>query len=155
MININDVYELESLEDYINLKNDDLNEIVKNYNELLKKYKFFTSSYKENILSITDFLNKKMDVIYNMIDSFKTQSSNLEEKLNSLSCEILEYKYKDTSSLTSSLEEKLINKISKELDIIKSNFNNSISSYLNEFEEAQKQIDKAISKLNKLKNKEL
>lgn len=155
MINIKDVYELESLEDYINLKNEDLNKIVLSYNELIKKYKFFISSYKENIISITDFLNKKLDTIYNMIDSFKNQSNNLELELKNLSEEIVKHKYESNNNLSSIIEEKLINKLSKELDIIKLNFENIISSYLNEFEDGKKQIDKAISKLTKLKNKEL
>ena len=49
--------------------------------------------------------------------------------------------------------DELLNKLKNELDVAKKNVGSILDSYIKEYDEAQRQLDKAISKLQKLKAK--
>ena len=139
MLDVNEALSLEKLDDYISEKNEKLNQ------EILE--------YKESMLSLSDSLNKKIESMHNMIDSFISSYELLAHKIDSLEVELLKHNDSFNGEISKGIEEELLAKMTRELKEVKKQIVNLLDSYINEYDECQKQIDKSISKLQKLKTK--
>ncbi|MBS1477343.1 MAG: hypothetical protein HP024_05325 [Acholeplasmatales bacterium] len=153
MLDVNEALSLEKLDDYISEKNEKLNQEILEYNDLAKKYRSFVNQYKESMLSLGDSLNKKIESMHNMIDSFISSYELLAHKIASLEGELLKHNDSFNGEISKGIEEELLAKMTRELKEVKKQVANLLDSYINEYDECQKQIDKSISKLQKLKTK--
>lgn len=153
MLDVNEALSLEKLDDYISEKNEKLNQEILEYNDLAKKYRSFVNQYKESMLSLSDSLNKKIESMHNMIDSFISSYELLAHKIDSLEAELLKHNDSFNGEISKGIEEELLAKMTRELKEVKKQVANLLDSYINEYNECQKQIDKSISKLQKLKTK--
>lgn len=153
MLDVNEALSLEKLDDYISEKNEKLNQEVLEYNDLAKKYRSFVNQYKESMLSLSDSLNKKIESMHNLIDSFISSYELLVHKIASLEVELLKHNDSFNGEISKGIEEELLAKMTRELKEVKKQIANLLDSYINEYNECQKQIDKSISKLQKLKTK--
>ena len=74
-------------------------------------------------------------------------------KINGLEEELLGHDKEYEGEVSLNIEHELLNKLKNELDVAKKNVGSILDSYIKEYDEAQRQLDKAISKLQKLKAK--
>ena len=88
-----------------------------------------------------------------MIDSFISSYELLAHKIDSLEVELLKHNDSFNGEISKGIEEELLAKMTRELKEVKKQVANLLDSYINEYDECQKQIDKSISKLQKLKIK--
>lgn len=153
MLDVNEALSLEKLDDYISEKNEKLNQEILEYNDLTKKYRSFVNQYKESMLSLSDSLNKKIESMHNMIDSFISSYELLAHKIDNLEAELLKHNDSFNGEISKGIEEELLAKMTRELKEVKKQVEKLLDSYINEYNECQKQIDKSISKLQKLKTK--
>lgn len=153
MIDVKEALSLEHLDNYIDKKNEKLNQEIFEYNDLIKKYRLFISQYKEGMASLTDTLGHKVEGLHNMIDTFISSYELLNNKINGLEEELLGHDKEYEGEVSLNIEHELLNKLKNELDVAKKNVGSILDSYIKEYDEAQRQLDKAISKLQKLKAK--
>lgn len=153
MININEALNIELIDEYIDLKNNNLNNIIKNFNDIIKKYKMFTKEYDEAISSLSDYLNKKVESLHNTIESFMTSYESIENKILALENELLTQNDNFKGDITNHVQEELMTYLKQQLDEVKNNVKKILDNYIVEFEKCQKILEKSISKLQKLKEK--
>ena len=119
VINVEEAYKLEKLDEYIDEKEKSLNNCINKYNELLNKHQLFLHDYEENIKSLSIDLNKRLEAIYNLIDSFEVSYNALSSEITLLEHDLLKisniYDGKDSSVI----ERELISRINSLLDNLK------------------------------------
>lgn len=155
MIDVKEALNIELLDSYIDSKNESLNEIIALYNDLIKKYKGFVKNYKDTTSSLSELISKKSEALYEQMNDFYNSFESINSKISSLKNNLINKSSRFEGDITLSVENKLLLKLEEELKLRKENVKALIDSYINEFKESQKAIDKALSKLSKLKNKEL
>lgn len=113
MLDVNEALSLEKLDDYISEKNEKLNQEILEYNDLTKKYRSFVNQYKESMLSLSDSLNKKIESMHNMIDSFISSYELLAHKIASLEAELLKHNDSFNGEISKGIEEELLAKMTR------------------------------------------
>lgn len=154
MIDVLEAIQIEEIDSYIDLKNKSLNETITLYNELIKNYKAFVTNYNKELESITDTLSKKMDLLYDNMNNFLNSYDTLVKKIDEAKKEVVESK-EYSGNISKEINEKLILKLEQELARAKENVVRLIDSYIDDFKQSQKLLDKASSRLSRLRQKEL
>ena len=155
MIDVKEALNLELLDDYIELKIISLNKEINEYNDLLKKYRLFVAQFNEEVSSLSDMLSKKIEGVHNMIDSFISSYESLSKKIEELENSILSHNEAFSGQMTGEIESKLLKKLNDELQKVKKNCYEIICTYIKEYDNCKKMIDKAISKLQRLASKDI
>ncbi len=153
MLDINEVLNIELLDDYIDQKNNLLNETITTYNDLCKRYKSFVKEYNEGLNSLSDTLTKKIENMHKMVDTFYSQYEALISKINDLEKSLNESDSRFNGDITKEVQDKLLTKLKSELESAKSNVKKMLDTYIEDFENSQKLLEKSISKLEKLRGK--
>lgn len=154
MIDVSEAIQIEEIDSYIDLKNKSLNETITLYNELIKNYKAFVTNYNKELESITDTISKKIDQLYDNMNNFLNSYDTLVKKIDEAKKEVLESK-EYSGVISKEINEKLILKLEQELERAKENVTRLIDSYIEDFKQSQKLLDKASSRLSRLRQKEL
>lgn len=154
MIDVVEALNIEEIDSYIDSKNKSLNDTISLYNELIKNYRTFVSNYNDSLESISDTITKKIDLLYDNMNNFLNGYDNLVKKIDEAKSGLLESK-NFNGDVTKDINQKLISKLEKELEVAKGNVIRLIDSYIEEFKQSQKLLDKAQSRLTRLKQKEL
>ncbi len=154
MIDVLEAIQIEEIDSYIDLKNKSLNETITLYNELIKNYKAFVNNYNKELESITDTLSKKIDLLYDNMNNFLNSYDTLVKKIDEAKKEVVESK-EYSGNISKEINEKLILKLEQELARAKENVVRLIDSYIDDFNQSQKLLDKASSRLSRLRQKEL
>lgn len=155
MLDVKEALNLELLDDYITSKANSLNQEIMEYNDLTKKYRLFVTQYKEGISSLADALGKKVEGIHNMIDSFVTSYEAINNKIKDLEAELLRHNHDYEGEISAEVENVLLEKLNNEVVYAKKKVNELLDSYIKEYDEYKKLLDKAITKLQRLKSKEI
>lgn len=155
VINVEEAYKLEGLNNYIDEKEKSLNECINKYNELVRKHQLFLHDYEENINSLSLDLNKRLESIYNLIDSFEVSYKSLSSEIATLEHELLRISNIYDGDESSLIEAKLISKLNSMLDKSKNSFNQLLDSYLKKYSDTRDLLTKSINKLTKLKNRDI
>ncbi len=154
MIDVVEALNIEEMDSYIEYKNKSLNDTISLYNELIKNYKSFVNSYNDSLVSITDTLLKKIDLLYDNMNNFLNTYDNLVKKINEAKEELLNSR-EYSGDISKEINQELIAKLEAELERAKASVLTLIDSYIEDFKQSQKLIDKAQSRLSRLKQKEL
>lgn len=153
MLDINEVLNIELLDDYIDQKNNILNETITTYNDLCKRYKSFVKEYKDGVGSLSDTLAKKIENMHKMVDTFYTSYDSLINKINELEKSLSEKDSRFSGDITNEVQNKLISKMERELHSAKFNVKKMLDAFIEDYTNSQKLLEKSISKLEKLRGK--
>lgn len=153
-MNINSAFELEKLEEYINLKSSDLNEIYELKKELNKKYESFINDYNNRVFELNELINKKCEDIHNLLNSFEYSFNNSLEEIKNL-----EKKLTNSNNFESEdaklIELNLMKKLQSEKDKLSNEFNNNIELLNVEYKKGKDVLSKIEKKINKIKTKDI
>ena len=155
MIDVNEAYKLEEIEDFIDSKANDLNDLCESYEFLLRRLNTFINEYTEKVNAFSEAMNKQIDDIHTTINTFESIYQNslkeLEEKTDSLK----DIKISDNNELSSKLEADLKKKLEDEINALKSQSNVVLKDYMDKYKRVTELINKINSRLNKLKTREI
>ncbi|MCR5113068.1 MAG: hypothetical protein K6A63_03955 [Acholeplasmatales bacterium] len=155
MIDVNEAYKLEEIEDFIDSKANDLNDLSESYEFLLRRLNTFINEYTEKVNAFSEAMNKQIDDIHTTINTFESIYQNslkeLEEKTDSLK----DIKISDNNELSSKLEADLKKKLEDEINALKSQSNVVLKDYMDKYKRVTELINKINSRLNKLKAREI
>lgn len=153
-MNINSAFELEKLEEYINLKSNDLNEIYELKKELNKKYESFINDYNNRVFELNELINKKCEDIHNLLNSFEYSFNNSLEEIKNLEKELTNSNNFESED-AKLIELNLMKKLQSEKDKLSNEFNNNIELLNVEYKKGKDVLSKIEKKINKIKTKDI
>ena len=153
-MNINSAFELEKLEEYINLKSNDLNEIYELKKELNKKYESFINDYNNRVFELNELINKKCEDIHNLLNSFEYSFNNSLEEIKKLEKELTNSNNFESED-AKLIELNLMKKLQSEKDKLSNEFNNNIELLNVEYKKGKDVLSKIEKKINKIKTKDI
>ena len=151
MIDVNEAYKLEEIEDFIDSKANELNDLCDSYEFLLRRLNTFINEYTDKVNTFTEMINKQIDDIHTIINTFESIYQNslkeLDEKTNSLK----NVKLDNIGELSNKLEADLKKKLEDEINALKSQSNVVLKDYMDKYKKTTELINKINTRLNKLK----
>lgn len=149
----NEAYKLELLDDFIDLKKDELNELNESYEFFLRKLNSFILDYSKKVNEFSESINKQIDEMHKIIDSFKTIYIDSLNELNLKRNNALKKNDEFDGDYTKDIQEVLNRKLTSEIDKLKNSSNKLLDNYLNEYKKSTDSLQKINARITKLKDR--
>lgn len=148
-----EAYKLELIDDLIDLKINELKDMNESYEFFIRRLNTFLNEYNKKVLEFSDSLNKQIDEMHKLIDTYKTIYSDSINELKNKKEEILKKNSSFDGELSSKIQDELNRKLISETDKLKNDLNKSLDNSLNEYKKATDNLQKLSSRINKLKDR--
>ena len=152
-MNKNEAIELEKIDEFIDDKTKNLHELNDSYEFFLRRLNTFVSDYSKKVSALAESMNKQIDEMHKMIDSFKTIYEDSIKEIDNKNKEILETNNDYNGEYAKSIIEELNRKLTSEIDKLKNSSNKMLDNYSLEYQKSCDNIQKINQRLNKLKER--
>ena len=152
-MNKNEAKELEKIDEFIDDKTKNLHELNDSYEFFLRRLNTFVSDYSKKVSTLAESMNKQIDEMHKMIDSFKTIYEDSIKEIDNKNKEILEKNNDYNGEYAKSIIEELNRKLTSEIDKLKNSSNKMLDNYSLEYQKSCDNIKKINKRLNKLKER--
>ncbi len=152
-MNKNEAIELEKIDEFIDDKTKNLHELNDSYEFFLRRLNTFVSDYSKKVSALAESMNKQIDEMHKMIDSFKTIYEDSIKEIDNKNKEILEKNNDYNGEYAKSIIEELNRKLTSEIDKLKNSSNKMLDNYSLEYQKSCDNIQKINQRLNKLKER--